>query len=143
MTLCLEIAIILFDWKKIYRFSKGQPSRVILALRALTGETPIHNYDPLYFAYIKDFTGKSFLVNPERLIEESFFYKAKEIAEYIALASFRSYADYTMTNNKTLDLLHVPVRQELITNNRLLSIEDGKVLFKFEEVTEKTHGISL
>jgi len=133
----LETAIILYDWKKIYRFSKGKPDRVILALRALVGEIPKHINQPLYFAYIKDFSGKSFLVNPERLIEESAFYKAKEIAEYTALASFRNYADYTLTNKTTLDLLHVPVRHEIITNNRLLKIKDDKVHFLLEEVAEK------
>lgn len=137
MTICLEIAIILYDWRKIYRFSKGKPDRVILALRALVGEVPNHKNQPLYYAYIKDFSGKSFLVNPKRLIEESAFYKAKEIAEYTALASFRNYADYTLTNKTTLDLLHVPVRHEIITNNRLLRIEGDKVHFLFEEVTEK------
>lgn len=132
----METAIIFFDWRKIYLFSKRDPKRVILALRALNGEVPKHIYDELYFAYIKNFQGKSFLINPSGLLEATAFYKAKEIAEYLALASFRNHANYTMTNDATLDLLHVPVRHELITNNRLLHIDNNKVYFQYEE-TEK------
>lgn len=129
--------MIFFDWMKIRLFSGKDPKRVILAVRALMGEVPKNTYDPLYFAYIKDFSGKSFLINPEKLLEEDFFYKPKEIAEYVALASFRNYSIYATTGDASLDLLHSPVRQDTITNNRLLSIENGKILFKFEEVTRR------
>jgi len=129
--------MIFFDWRKIHLASGGNARRVILALRTLAGEVPRNRFDPLYHFYIKDFTGKSFLVNPRELLEEDFFYKPKEIAEYVALASFRNYSHYATTGDTSLDLLHSPVRQDIITNNRLLSIENGKILFKFEEVTRR------
>ncbi len=127
--------IILYDWKKIAMARKNDPKRIVLALRTLAGEIPRNKWDPLYYYYVKDFGGKSFIVNLPKLLEEDFFYKPKEIAEYVALASFRNYSYYATTGDTSLDLLHSPVRQDIITNNRLLSIENGKILFKYEEVT--------
>ena len=129
--------VILYDWKKIARACKNDPKRMILAFRTMTGELPKNKWDPLYYYYLKDFGGKSFIVNLPKLIEEQFFYTAKEIAEYVALASFRNYSHYALTGDTGLDLLHSPVRQDIITNNRLLSIENGRILFKFEEVTKE------
>lgn len=124
--------MIFFDWKKLYRESKKDPKRIILGLRVLNGEVPRNRFDPLYHFYIKDFSGQSFLVNLDTLLEETAYYKAKEIAEYVGLASFRNYSYYAMTGDATLDLLHSPVQQDTITNNRLLAIRDGRVHFLFE-----------
>jgi hypothetical protein len=106
-------------------------------LRVLNGEVPKNRFDPLYHFYIRDLSGKSFLVNLPQLLEEDFFYKPKEIAEYVALASFRNYSYYATTGDTSLDLLHSPVRQDIIINNRLLSIENDRVRFKYEEVTRR------
>lgn len=129
--------LILFNWRSIARAAKNDPKRILLALRVLNGEKPKNTYDPLYFFYMKDLSGNSFLINLKELLENDCFYTAKEIAEYVALASFRNYSTYATTNDATLDLLHSPVSEVTITNNRLLSIENGKILFKFEEVTRR------
>ena len=101
------------------------------------GEIPRNRYDPLYHYYIRDFKGKSFLLYPEKLLAEDFFYKPKEMAEYVALASFRNYAYYLNSGDTSLDLLHSPVGQDTINNNRLLSIENGRVRFKYEEIIKE------
>lgn len=129
--------MIFYDWRKIRLIAGLNPNKIILATRTLLGEVPKNRYDPLYHYYIRDFTGKSFLVNIGEVLENDFFYRPKEIAEYIALASFRNYSNYASSGDTSLDLFHCPVRQDIITNNRLLSIEDGKILFKYEEVTKE------
>lgn len=137
MTLSLESAIIFYDLRSIQRVAKRDPKRYISALRVLCGEVPCNKFDPLYFFYLKDFSGKSFLVNPQALLDNTFFYSAKDIAEYVALASYRNYSHYATTGDTSLDLFHSPVSQDIINKNRLLSIENDKVLFKFEEVTKE------
>lgn len=129
--------MILFDRKKILRVAKRDPKRVLNAIRVLSGEVPKNKYDPLYFFYQKDFSGKSFLVNPKELLENDYFYPAKHMAEYVLVASYRNYAHYCATGDTTLDLLHCPVQQSIITNNRLLSIKNGRILFEYEEVTKE------
>jgi hypothetical protein len=97
---------------------------------------PRNRYDPLYRLQQKDFSGDSYLINAYDLlisgpIESSY----KEIADYIGLASFRKYSEYLTTNDAGLDILHSPLSEEQIKQNRLLSIENGRIRFKYEEVT--------
>lgn len=129
--------MVTYDWKKIQRIAKRDPKKVIKAMRVISGQIPTNKYDELYPYYLRDFRGKSYLVNPKELLDNDYFYKAKDIAEYIALASYRNYSVYLTTGDASLDLLHSPVSIETIKNNRLLSIENGKILFKYEEVTKE------
>lgn len=133
----MDSAIILYDWKKIAKASRNNPKRVVLALRTMIGEVPRNRFDPLYYFYCKDFSGSSFLVNPRELLANDYFYKPVEIAEYVALASYRNYSLYAAFGETSLDLLHSPVGQDIIIKNRLLSIKDDKILFRYEEVTKE------
>ena len=56
-----------------------------------------------------------------------------ELAEYIALASYRNYANYKAMNIKTLDHLMVNITRSEIENNRLLTLREGKIYFLWEE----------
>lgn len=127
--------MIFYSWKKIVQLAGLNSRKIILAIRCLNGEVPKNRFDPLYRYYIKDLKGPSFLLNPTRLIEETAYYKPREIAEYVGLASFRNYANYTTLKDTTLDLLHSPVSHSLINKNRLLRIDNGKIHFLFEEDT--------
>ncbi len=89
--------------------------------------------DPVYNYYYTDWSGSSFLADPWALWENHKGYTAKEVAEYIGLASYRSYAHYSATRDLTLDLLHSPLSEKTINSNRLLRIEDGRVHFLFEK----------
>jgi hypothetical protein len=123
-----------YDWRKIYRKTGGSSKHIILVLRAMNmNHLPRNLYDPLYKYYYDDFSGKSFLIQPTLLLDEAFRYRNKEVAEYIGLASFRNYAHYSITKDATLDLLHSPVSEDTINSNRLLRIQDGRVLFKYEK----------
>ena len=98
---------------------------------------PTNKYDKIFEYSKKNFVGESFLINPEDLLFYSYKYSYREIAQYLALASLRSYADYLATGNSTLDLRKVEVDTELFSDNRLLGIEGNNLHFLYEEVPPK------
>ncbi len=103
-------------------------------LKALTMQgIPISVRDPVYNYYYSDFSGESFLVDPYALWENKHKYTNKEVAEYMGLASYRSYAYYCATNDTSLDLFHSPLSEVTINKNRLLRIENGRVHFLYEK----------
>jgi hypothetical protein len=125
--------MLLYDWKKLLIVSNRKIDKVVLALRAMTSDRPpLNQYDPIYKYYYKDLSGNSFLLNPVPLLRSA--YTNKEIVEYVGLASFRNYSTYLTTGDARLDVLHSPVSIQTINKNRLLSVEDDHVLFKYEEV---------
>lgn len=108
--------------------------RLLFAFTAhVRPKLPKNYWDPLYKYYQTDFNGESFMHNPDELIDNAFRWTRKEVAEYIGLASFRNYSNYSFTGDKTLDLFHSPVDQDTINNNRLLRIKDGRIYFYYEE----------
>lgn len=75
--------------------------------------------------------GDSYLLRPEKLFDAraTNFHKA----EYIYLASFRSYADYILLGIDYLDLSYIPdIDVVKIRGNTLISIENNKLIFKKE-----------
>jgi hypothetical protein len=124
----------LFSWEKIYKNSKGSVANVFIIFKMLVKDQIPHNkYDPIYKFYDKDYSGQSFLANAEKLLEMSFKYKTKEVVEYIALASFRSYSEYIMHGVTTLNLINSPLPLDKIKQNRLLRVEGNTIYFLFEE----------
>jgi hypothetical protein len=77
--------------------------------------------------------GQSFLLNPEKLMNAGRSYSDKEVVEYAGVASFRNYFEYQQTKDSTLDLLMLPISEDIITKNRLLDIKNGRIHFMFEE----------
>jgi len=53
------------------------------------------------------------------------------------LASLRSLPEYLVSQKTTLDVLHLPVPLETITENRLLVLEGDDIHFLYEEVTQE------
>ena len=131
---------ILFDWKKIHKASGGKVKNIFLILKCLTTKAkPFNKRGMAYNFYNTDFSGDSYLLNPELLLKYSHCYTLKELAQYIALASYRNYAEYKMAGVTTLKLTSCPVTLEKIKENRLLEIKNGVIHFLFEEVKkEKT-----
>lgn len=103
----------------------------------LSKSMPRNRFDPAYRYYDKDFSGHSFLINPERLLFHRYKYKDKEIADYIGLASFRNLGEYRVTGKLTLDLAHSPIGQDIINNNRLLRIDESEIHFLYEDYTQE------
>ena len=128
--------MLLYSWKKILKQSGGSCRRILTILKAMTQrELPRHVYDPVYKYYYMDFSGNSFLANPDALLVHRYEWKEKELADYIGLASFRSTGEYLATGKVTLDLSHSPLGQDAINNNRLLRIDRGEIHFLYEDYT--------
>ena len=127
--------MIRFNWKTILKATKGKSGDVLLVVHILTyGIRPRNYRDPLYKYYGKDWSGFSFLINPEAIFEKRPQYTDKEWAEYVGVASYRNLNLYLEAGITTLDLNHLPMDEDIIKQNRLLKIEDNKIHFRFEEV---------
>jgi len=126
----------LFDWQKVYDSAEGNVSRCNMIMEMLINkQTPKNKYDRIYKFSRMDFSGHSFLLHPDVLLYHSYKYSTRDISIYYALASIRSLPDYMVSRKITLDLIHLPVDLESITDNRLLRIEGGDIHFLYEEVT--------
>jgi len=130
--------MLFYDWKKMFEAAEGSPLALFVIFRMLvTGAIPINKYDNIYKYTGKHFNGESFIIHPDVLLHNAYKYEYREIAQYLALASLRPYADYLVTGEPTLDLLLCEVDQELFEDNSLLHIKDGKIHFLYEEVKQE------
>ena len=115
---------------------------IVMAFDALTNpRLPTSFRDPLYQYLTHDFSGDSYMLNPQELLRAAFKYTYKEVAQYICLASYRNYGHYTVTGQKHLDLLHSPVSEDIINNNRLLCVKDKRIYFYYEEVIHRRNTL--
>jgi hypothetical protein len=130
--------MILYNWEKIVKASRGNAFDIVTILRIITYKLKPKNYHDLTFKfYEKNFGGHSFLLNPEELLEKGRTYSDREVAEYAGVASFRNYYRYNKDKDTTLDFILCKVSKETINKNRLLRIEDDKIHFLYEETGEK------
>ena len=130
--------MILYNWKKIKREANSKVSDVLTILHILTYRLPpVNKNDRIYKYWQKSFYGTSFLVNPEPLFIQRRLYSDKEIAQYAGIASLRNVFEYQSRKDTTLDLLVYTGKQDILTQNRLLHVENGRIHFKFEEVTKE------
>ena len=116
--------MLLFNWNKIMRVSNGSVEDII---------QPKNYYDKTFKFYQHRFGGKSYLQNPRELLEVGRTFSDREVVEYAGVASFRNYHDYVNTKDTTLDCLLSPISDEIIKNNRLLNIKDGRIMFEETE----------
>ena len=79
--------MLLFDWNKIVKISKGNVGDIIQILRIITYKIPPKNYYDKTFKFYKyKFGGKSYLLNPKDLLERGRAFSDKEVAEYAGVA---------------------------------------------------------
>ena len=127
--------MIKYNWEKIAETTQHSPSQIMLVIHMLTYPRRPSNYrDPTFKYYGQSFEGLSFLLNPERLLVERKNYTNQECAEYIGIASYRNYLEYKNTGDSSLQLIKLPFLEEVFNNNRLLTMKDGIVHFKFEDI---------
>lgn len=128
--------MIFYNWAKMYLATKGNSSSIITLIANITYPTlPKNVRDPIYRLVQKDWSGDSFLLHPEKILSNRSKFGDTELAQYVALASFRSYAEYEATSKRSLNMLMSPVTAQLINNNRLLSLVNDEIFFCWEEVT--------
>jgi|TARA_B100001094_G_scaffold322191_2_gene371120 hypothetical protein len=127
--------MIRYNWKKIAKDSNNKVSDILLIVWYITYEyPPTSKRDRLFKFYGKDYSGDSFLLNPEFIYKHRKSASDSEWAEYIAVASYRSYNEYLTTNKLTIELAQLPKAvQNIIKMNRLLKVEDDKVYFQYEK----------
>lgn len=130
--------MLFYNWEKIFNTANGSVIAMFIIFKMITrNEIPLNKHDRIYKYASKTFTGESFLAHPDVLLYNSYKYSYREIAQYLALASMRPYADYAATGTTTLDIQHIEIPLELFTDNSLLTIENNKVHFLYEEVTQE------
>jgi hypothetical protein len=130
--------MLFYDWKKMFEAAEGSPLALFVIFKMLvTNAIPRNKFDDIYKYAGKHFNGESFLIHPDVLLHNAYKHDYRDIAQYLALASIRPYADYLVTGEPTLDLLQCEVDQELFEDNSLLTIKDGKVHFLYEEVKQE------
>ena len=130
----------LYDWPKIYDAAEGRVIEVVRIFRMIVQkQVPQNRKDPIYKYSQKDFSGVSFMLHPDLLLHHAYKYSYREVAQYISLCSLRSVVDFAATYKLSLDLLLVPglEPEQLINNNRLLALDEDRVLFLYEEVPEE------
>lgn len=77
--------------------------------------------------------GSSFLLNPKALFKDQITDPIFR-AQYIRLAGRRNYLHYKTLGIKTLDLtLYVDINLSTIKHNPLITAQNNKLLFKYEE----------
>ena len=125
--------MILFDKTKLLKFSKGSTSNMIDILWHITyNPLPKSRGDIKRLKYCSiDWSGSSYLLNPETFLDKHWRYSEKELLQYVLLAAKRDYAEYKLFRTKTLQAEYVNVKA--IESNRLLTITGNKIYFKFEE----------
>ncbi len=123
-----------YNWNKIVQISNGNVGDIITILRIITYKLYPKNYkDKVFKFYEHNYGGRSFLLNPKKLLNIGRSFSDKEVAEYAGVASFRNYAEFLQTKDTTLDLLMCPISEDTINKNRLLEIKDNRIHFMFEE----------
>lgn len=128
--------MIIYNWQKVFVHSGGGASNILNIIAYITFKPiPKNNYDPIKKYVEIDWRGDSFLLNPEEIIYNRKKFSERDLANYVALASFRSLAEYKVTKRKTLPVLECPVPLESIANNELLSIQKDQIYFLWEETT--------
>jgi len=128
--------MILFNWDKILRESKGSVNDILTILNILTYKLPpVNRYDRKFKFWTKSFHGDSFLINPKPIFIQRRRYSDSELVQYAGIASLRNYHEYQKNKDTTLDFFHYTGKEEIIEKNRLLWIEDDRIHFKFEEIT--------
>jgi hypothetical protein len=114
--------VFIFNFSKLEKLAKGDAIKIVEILED----------------YYKGFDynlsgGSSYLVRPAQL----FFDPSTDIlfkSQYIQLAARRSYQHYKDLGYKYLDLSYYPdLNIEAIKYNPLLTIENNKIYFKYEE----------
>jgi hypothetical protein len=124
--------MILFDKSKLMKFSRGSARTMVNILEYITYRPiPKSRGDIKRLKYQSiDWSGDSYLLNPESLLRSHKWYSIKETAQYILLAAKRSYPDYALFKTKTLPVQIVNTKA--IESNRLLVIKNEEIHFLFE-----------
>lgn len=127
--------MILFDKSKLIKFSGGKYNNMIDILAHITYRFPPKSPGDVRRLKYQTISwgGDSFLLNPEKLLDNHFRYRKKEVMQYILVAAKRSYPEYKLFRKKTLSA-HL-LNADALVDNRLLTITGNEIHLKFEEAS--------
>ena len=127
--------MVLFVWKKILYRTEGKTKDILSIMHMLTFMSfPSDTKDVLYKYIDEQFVGPCFATKLEDFFYEAKSYTTRERLEYLSLLSRRSLAEYFQSQTITLDLSHANLSQDIIKRNRLLTLEDSLIHFKYEDI---------
>ena len=129
-----RITILFYNWSKISIAAKNQSVEIYRIFKMIVkGEIPNSINDPIYKYCVIDFSGDSFLINPEMLLYNAYKYSYKDITRYLAIASVRPYAEYLVRGTLTLPLEEAPVDpRNHLDSPELITVKDGVLHFLYE-----------
>ncbi len=134
MTFRRIFVIIYYNWKALLKYSGGSNNTLLDIFEYLNNKRlPKNKFDPAYRWSQINFTGTSFLINPNQLLGCRKDYKSSECVDYIGLASIRNYANYYLTKDRSLEIELCPLPIERVKANRLLCLEKDRIHFIYEK----------
>lgn len=122
--------MIMFNWSYLYKYCKKDCNTIIDVLRYLSGIDEITNKTADIVNKIKDEPKDSYVLDCVGLLTDTTATN-QEKCIYIYIASKRNYLDYKMANKDWLNLNLISVDIDKIKYNRLLSIKNDIIYFKY------------
>jgi len=129
-----ENKMVFYNWNKFSEISKGDAKDIVLlfTILALKLKVPNSAKSRKRHFYTQNLIGDSFIINEKDLLKSNT--SLRNIAQYIALASYRNYLDYRWYGNLTLPLKYSKIDRDIIDKNPLLIIDEkNNIHFKYEE----------
>ena len=126
--------MITYSWKTVWQKSEGNPGKILDIIQYITyQQIPENIYDPVMRFIDTDWSGISFIVNPKPILENRISIYERDLAEYVALASYRSLAEYKATKRTFLYEFESPIGLERLHENRFLIATNDEIHFMWEE----------
>lgn len=113
--------VLFYSWKQVVGYCDSDPKKVLEFFRT-SSKTGIP----------RRLFGKSFILNCSSLMDSA-YYDTEKI-DYISLCSIRNFFDYQYNNEAGLYKYFSPVNIEKLQHNRLLTIKNDYIKFKYEEI---------
>ena len=127
----MTTSVLLYDWTKIKKFSSGNVQLIKSIYQSMMGD-PRPSKLRRTFDEI-DFSGDSFILNPEKLMWAFHNANQKDAANYLMLASRRNYAKYLITGDNTLPVKYINIPIATLEQNSLIEIVGTDIQFLMEK----------
>ena len=123
--------ILFYSWPKIKKLSNGKVQTIKAIYQSIMDD---HRPSLARRKYDKiSFDGDSYLLKPERLLEAFHYANQVDAANYLMLASRRSYANYLITGEFTLPTKYIAIPQHKLEKNSLIEVIGTDIHFTLEK----------
>lgn len=123
--------MIKFNWQVLNKACRGDCRLIVEFFRKIAKKEPIVKLQ--HQTALRAKNKFSYLRDPLSLVNNEANATNSEICMYIYLASLRNFGDYYVSNTTALHVDYCDIKVELLGSNRLLTIEDNYIHFKYEE----------